>query len=130
MNAASRIHWVRILLGALLLEVVLFVTLVPLSFVHPTLFLVAVPIGCLAFGYLVTRWALRRVTSRRILHGALIGVVATVIYFGLVLSQPDGMASVVAIYGVPLFWGNNVLRIAGCVLGGMRRSSQPSPQPA
>ena len=123
MNAAARIHWLRIVLGALLLEVVLFVTLVPLSFVNTTLFLVVVPIGCLAFGYLVTRWVLRRVTSRRVLHGALIGILATAIYFGLVLAQPGGMASVVAIYGVLLFWSNNALRIAGCVLGGMRLST-------
>lgn len=128
MSAAPRVHWIRVILGALLLEIVLLVTLVPISFVNTTLFLIAVPIGCLVFGYLVTWWILRPVTSRPVLHGALIGVVATAMYLGLVVSQPGGMSSVIAIYGVPFFWILNLLRIAGCVLGGVRRPARPSLQ--
>lgn len=118
MTAASRLHWGRIVLGALLVEVVLLVVLVPISFVNQAAFLVAVPIGCLVLPYLVTRWLLRRV-SGPVLHGTLIGVLSTAIYFGLVFSQPGGLSSVIAIYGVVLFWTINALRIAGCVLGGL-----------
>ena len=53
-----KIHWLRVVLGALLLEFVLFVVLVPISFINATLFLVAVPVGVFAFGYLVTSWLL------------------------------------------------------------------------
>jgi hypothetical protein len=104
------IHWRRIVLGALLLEVVLFTVLVPIGFVSTTVFLVAVPIGCFVFGYLVTRWLLRTLSSGWRLHGTLVGVMATAMYFGLVFMQPDGLSSAIAIYGVPLFWFSQAMR--------------------
>ena len=113
------IHWRRVLLAALLLEIVLFTVLVPISFVSTTAFLVAVPIGCFLFGYLVTRWLLRTLSSGLLLHGVLVGVLATAMYFGLVLMQPDGLSSAIAVYGVPLFWFSQVMRIAGCVAGAL-----------
>jgi hypothetical protein len=65
------IRWMRVILGALLLEVVLVVTLVPLSVLDMTLFLTAVPIGVFVFGGLVSWWILRNVPSAPMLHGAL-----------------------------------------------------------
>ena len=76
-----KIHWLRVVLGALLLEAVLFAVLVPIGFVSATLFLIAVPIGVFVFGYLVTKWLLKKVSTRFVLHGALIGMAATVIGF-------------------------------------------------
>jgi hypothetical protein len=113
------IHWRRVVLGALLLEIILFTVLVPIGFVSTTVFLVAVPIGCLLFGYLVTRWLLRTLSSGLLLHGALLGVLATAMYFGLVLMQPDGLSSAIAVYGVPLFWFSQAMRIVGCVTGAL-----------
>jgi hypothetical protein len=110
----------RIILGALLLEVVLIVTLVPLSLINTTLFLTAVPIGAFGFGYLVCWWILRKVASARILRGALIGVVATAMYLGLVAAQPGGFAAAIVMYGVPLFWFCQAMRLAGCVAGAAR----------
>ena len=113
------IHWRRIVLAALLLEIVLIAVLVPISFVSTRAFLIAVPIGCLLFGYLVTRWLLRTLSSDLLLHGVLVGVVATAMYFGLVLMQPDGLSAAVAVYGAPLFWFSQAMRIAGCVTGAL-----------
>ena len=121
------IRWFHVLGGALLLEVVLMVTLVPLSFVNMTLFLTAVPIGVFVFGYLVSWWILRRVPSAPMLHGALIGSVATAMYMGLVFAQPGGLAAAVGTYGVPLFWLSQVLRIAGCMAGAARHPRRASP---
>ena len=44
------IHWRRVVLGALLLEIVLFTVLVPIGFLSTTVFLAAVPLAasCLA----------------------------------------------------------------------------------
>jgi hypothetical protein len=128
------IRWIRVVLGALLLEGVLVVTLVPLSFVNRTLFLTAVPIGVFVFGYLVSWWILRKVPSARILHGALIGIVATAMYLGLVVPQPGGLAAAVSTYGAPLFWFSQAMRIAGCVAGALRNprpvaASATSPTP-
>ena len=114
------IQWVRILMGALLLEIVLFATLVPLSFVNATLFLTAVPVGVFVFGYLVSRWVLRHVRSAPLLHGVLIGVVATAIYLGLVAAQPGGFTAAIQMYGAPLFWLVQLLRVAGCAAAGAR----------
>jgi hypothetical protein len=113
------IHWVRVVLGALLLEIVLFAVLVPISFVSTTLFLIAVPIGCFVFGYLVTRWLLRTLSSGLLMHGVLVGIVATAMYFGLVFMQPEGLSSAIAVYGAPLFWFSQAMRIAGCVTGAL-----------
>jgi hypothetical protein len=112
-----KINWVRIVLGALLLEVVLFAVLVPLSLVNLTLFLVTVPIGCFVLAALVTSWLLRKTPTDLILHGTLVGIVATVMYFGLVFGSPDGLAGTVALYGTLLFWFSQAMRIAGCVAG-------------
>jgi len=120
------IHWMRVILGALLLEAVLIVTLVPLSFLNKTLFLTAVPIGVFVFGYLVSRWILRKVRFAPLLHGALIGIVATAIYLGLVFAQPGGFAAAVSTYGIPLFWFSQAIRIAGCVAGAaINRTRRP-----
>jgi hypothetical protein len=113
------IHWRRIVLGALLLEVVLFTVLVPIGFVSTTVFLVAVPIGCFVFGYVVTRWVLRTLSSGLLLHGTLVGVVATAMYFGLVFMQSDGLSSAILVYGAPLLWFSQAMRIAGCVTGAL-----------
>ena len=127
--AGGRLHWGRIAGGAVLLEILLLAVLVPigLAFGMPgmpgatdfTVFFVAVPIGCLAGGVAVTRWMLRGVSSRRLVHGLLIGVGATLLYLALVAFQPGGIAAVAAGYGPPLFWASNALRIAGCVLGAL-----------
>jgi hypothetical protein len=115
------IHWIRVALIALVLEVVLFAVLVPISFISMTTFLVAVPIGAFAFAFLVTSWLLKPVTMALLPHGVLVGVVATMMYFGLVAAQPGGVQAAVAVYGVPLFWFSQALRVAGCIAGAAYR---------
>ena len=122
-----RIQWIRVVLTALALELVLFAVLVPISFVNMAAFLVAVPIGVFVFAFLVTSWLLKPVVSAVLLHGVLVGVVATFMYFGLVAAQPGGIAAAVATYGVLLFWFSQALRVAGCIAGSMfRRRRQQS----
>lgn len=115
-----KVRWVRIIVGALLLEIVLFATLVPLSFINTTLFLTAVPVGVFVFGHLVSWLVLRRVQSVPLLHGVLIGVVATAIYLGLVAAQPGGFPATIQMYGTALFWLVQLLRVAGCATAGAR----------
>ena len=129
------IHWGRILAGGLLLELLLFVVLIPIGLVFGmpgvpgatdfTVFFVAVPVGCFVGGYAVAAWILRRVTSRRVLHGALLGVAATLLYLGLCAVQPGGIPAVIAGYGPPLFWASQALRIAGCALGASYGGGRP-----
>lgn len=122
------LHWGRIVGGAILLEVVLVVVLIPIGlwFGMPggnngddfTVFFTSVAIGCFAGGYLVTAWMLRPIVTRRLLHGTLLGVVATLMYIALNAAAPDGLGGVVAGYGVALYVLVNALRISGCVLAG------------
>jgi hypothetical protein len=114
-----KIHWTRITLGALLLEIVLMVTLTPLSLVSRRVFLVAVPIGVFVFGYLVSWRILRTVPTPRI-HGALLGAAATAMYIGLITVAPGGFQAAVSTYGAPLFWFCQAMRVAGCIAGAAR----------
>ena len=117
----KRIHWGRILLGGLLAELALIIAIVPLglrlgeSFLHYT-----APPGSAITCFLGAFWVCRRVTSRFILHGTLVGVVAALIYIGLTRAQPEPFAYVVA----------HALKLAGGACGGFvagrRRSSSPA----
>ena len=128
--AGTKLHWGRILCGAVLLELLLFAVLIPIgvAFGMPgvpgatgfTVFFVAVPIGCFVGGYAVAAWILRPVASRRVLHGMLLGVAATLLYLALCATQPGGIPAVIAGYGAPLFWGAQALRIAGPMLAAAR----------
>ena len=73
----SRIHLIRILLGGLFAEVALILAIVPLglrlgdNFLHYT-----APPGSFLMCFLGALWVSRRIESRFILHGTLVGVVA------------------------------------------------------
>src|SRR5215475_10328986 len=111
-------RWGRIVGLAFALEAALFVTLVPLKkpLALRTWF-VAVTIGCVLFGYLAGRFAARGLTSGAVLHGFLVGVLATMIYLALCLLGPGGLPAAVNLYGAPLYVLLNVLRIVACVTG-------------
>jgi hypothetical protein len=132
----TKLQWGRILGGAFLLELLLFAVLIPigLRFGMPgapgstdfTVFFVAVPVGCLVAGYAISARLFRRTLTHRVLHGALLGVAATLLYLALCALQPGGIPAVIAGYGAPLFLLSQALRIAGCMLGasrGLRRAS-------
>ena len=128
----TRLHWGRIVLAALLLEALLIAVLIPIGEIggspfalneasrlrDPTIFFVSVPIACFVLGYVVTMWVVRKLAARFMLHGALIGVLATVLYLGMAGAQPGGLGAVSAAYGDVLFSLVQGLRIAGCVAGG------------
>ena len=126
-TSPARLQFRPILLGALLLEVVLFIVLVPIGLVSGMpgagngtdyrIFFTAVPLGCLLFGYLFGRWTGRRVASRHALHGLLVGSVAFVIYLAVCSIPPNTISTVIAGYGAPRFWLFNALRLVGCVAG-------------
>ena len=111
------IRWGRVTLGALLLEVLLMITLTPLGLISQTVFLTAVPIGVFVFGYLVSWRVLRPVLQDRLANGTALGLIATLMYFGLIAAAPGGFQAAVGTYGAPLFWFCQALRVAGTVAG-------------
>ena len=122
----GKISWGRIVLTAFLLEVVLFVVLVPIGQVFGnSVFFLVVPIGCFVFGFLAGMWVVRKLLSRFLLHGTLVGIIATLLYLGLCAMAPGSIPAAVAVYGLPLFVLSNGLRIAGCVAGACSRGFSP-----
>ena len=119
--STTRIHWGRILLGGLLAEVALIIAIVPLglrlgdSFLH-----YAAPPGSFVTCFLGALWVGRRIESRFILHGTLVGVVAALIYVGLTRAQPEPLAYVVA----------HALKLAGGACGGFVAQRRRLPSPA
>ena len=127
-----KLQWGRIVAGALLLEVALIIVFVPLLLSFDVAKVVPfVVIGCFVFGFAITWWVVRKVRGRPVLHGTLIGVLATAIYILLGVAQPGGIGPVVALYGPFLFFSGNALRILGCAAGGYAcRSRMPTSEAA
>jgi putative membrane protein (TIGR04086 family) len=108
--SSTSFHWGRILIGGLLAEVALILAIVPLglrfgdNFLHYT-----APPGSFITCFLGALWVCRRIESRFVLHGTLVGVVAALIYVGLTRGQPEPFAYLVA----------HALKLAGGACGGV-----------
>ena len=122
MNGA-KIHWLRILLGGFLAEAAVFVVVIPVMLKfgqHPLLYVA--PVASLLMCFLLAIWVGRRVESLFILHGILVGVVATVIYVGLTLARPEPFAYIVA-HGLKILGG-----AAGGFVAAQRRQTSVAAQ--
>jgi putative membrane protein (TIGR04086 family) len=116
--AKAGIHWSRVLTGGLLAEVTTFAIAVPvfLLFGEPFIDYFVIPdsfVVAFAVGFAVAR----RAGSRFVLHGALVGGVATIVHFAVVMAQPEPFPYLVA----------HVMKILGGAAGGhiaQRRESQ------
>ena len=121
-----RIYWFRVLLGGFLIEVVLAVVLlggfaaagVDIANGVSTASAVIIGVGCFAAAFLIVLWLGRAIKDHLVLHGFLMGLVATLIYLGLVAGSGQ-MSSALAVYGPATFVILNVVRIVGAVFGGV-----------
>jgi putative membrane protein (TIGR04086 family) len=105
----KNIRWGWVLLGGFLAELVIFAIVIPLSIVAGRESLVySAPavsfVATFAFGL----WAAKKAPQRRVLHGILVGAVATLIYVGISLGRPEPIAYLVA----------HVLKVFGGAAGG------------
>ena len=116
--------WGRILVGGLLVEVALILVFIPLlAFADIAALMPYIMVGVFVLGFVISWWMVKRVKGRHVLHGTLIGVFATLLYFVLCMVQPDGISAVITMYGPPLFVLGQVLRIVGCAAGGFAAKS-------
>src|SRR5260370_41563007 len=117
----SRLRWIRFLRGGVLAEVALIRALVRLGWgVGDNFLRCSAHAGSFVMCFLGALWVGRRIESRFILHGTLVGVVAALIYVALTRAQPEPFAYIVA----------HALKLVGGACGGFvaqrRRSSSPA----
>jgi hypothetical protein len=127
----SQVRWLRVGIAALLIEVGLIVTTLPfiLIIAEAVVYQAIVPLACLVVPFVVAWFATRKLPGARVLHGALIGIVATVMYFALVVGA-SSIAEASAAYGLPLFIGVNALRIVSAAAGGYAADRRTIPSVA
>jgi hypothetical protein len=117
-NTSKRIHYVRILVAGFLAEALVFAAVIPVLIVagqRPLLY-VAPAASLLAF-FLIAFWICRPLESGFILHGALAGVVGSLIYVAITRAQPEPFAYLVA-HGLKIVGG-----AAGGFIAGRRRAA-------
>jgi putative membrane protein (TIGR04086 family) len=105
MGTPAGIHWLRVLLAGFLAEVLVIALVIPpallvgkntLTYTAPLASLLA----CFAFAI----WVGRRLDSRFVLHGVLVGGVAILIYVALTRGGPEPPAYIFA-HGLKLLGG-------------------------
>jgi hypothetical protein len=114
------IQWGRVLLAAFLMELVLFAIAVPLNLSgRGRVNLYVIPPAALIATFAITVWLGGRIKSKFMLHGALIGIVGTLMYVALTRGQPEPWQYLVG----------NALKVVGGATGGVvlaRRQSAAS----
>lgn len=132
-----KIYWLRVLLGGFLIEVVLAAVLlggfaaagVDLAKGISTASALIIGVGCFVATFLMVLWLGRGIESHAALNGFLMGLVATLLYLGLVAGSGQ-MSTALAEYGPATFVIVNALRIVGAVCGGIacerRRVARPA----
>jgi putative membrane protein (TIGR04086 family) len=118
MNTPAGVHWLRVLLAGFLAEVLVIAAVIPLALLlgQNTLAYTA-PIASLLACFVFSIWVGRRLTSRFVLHGILVGVVATLIYVALTRGRPEPPAYLVA----------HGLKLLGGALGGLVAARRQNP---
>jgi hypothetical protein len=114
-SAVSKLRWGRIVIGAILMEVALIAVAVPLNLLGALdLLLYIVAPACLIAAFVFGLWTARGATSNFILHGALVGVLASLIYIALTWNQT-----------LPLVYHlSHLLKIIGGAAGGALAARQ------
>jgi hypothetical protein len=101
----NNIRWGWVLLGGFVAELAVFAIVIPLSLLagRESLFYSA-PLASFLATFAFGLWVARKAAKFRVLHGILVGVVATLLYVGISLGRPEPIAYVVA-HGLKVLGG-------------------------
>jgi hypothetical protein len=118
----NTIRWRRVLAGGLFIELTMLAIVLPLNAVSPQAVYYLVPVLALLTAVLYGYWAAKPVDDGFVLHGALVAIVASMLY--VILTTAAGAP-------VPLLYHlSHGLRLLGGVVGGRlarRRTRSLSP---
>ena len=113
---STRIHWVRACIGGFLAELTVFVIVFPArSLFGQRAFLASILVASAVMPFVFAMWVCRRVESRLALHGALVGIVAAMLYLALAWGQPQPLLYKIA-HGLKVVGG-----MAGGVVASRRK---------
>lgn len=116
MAKSAQIHWGRVLVAGFLAELIVFAIVFPVRYLFgQRAFLASILIASALLPFIFAVWVGRHIDSRFVLHGALVGVVAALIYMGLAWGQPQPLLYKIA-HGLKLVGG-----AAGGVVASRRR---------
>ena len=87
---STPLRWRRVLVGGFLAELLVFAIVFPVLFLFgQTAFLASIPIASALMPFILAVTVGRRIESRFLLDGALVGVVSALFYMGLAWGQPQ-----------------------------------------
>ena len=113
---STPLRWRRVLVGGFLAELLVFAIVFPVLFLFgQAAFLASVPIASALMPFILAVWVGRRIESRFVLHGALVGVVSALIYMALAWGQPQPLLYKIA-HGLKVVGG-----MAGGVVASRRK---------
>jgi len=121
MRSSTRMLWWRVVLGGFLAEVLVFAAVIP---VFRTLgqeaVLYVAPVASFVACFFLAWWASRKADGRFVVHGVLVGLVATLLYVALTKAGPEPVAYLIA-HGLKIVGGG-----LGGFVAGRRRSLEVS----
>jgi hypothetical protein len=124
-------NWTRAILGGLLAEVFVLVLIAPIALAvgldtlsDPANIPASIGYGVVVASFVaplvLVQWVVRRVTSRFVLHGALVGFTAFVVYMIPMTLSGESQP--------PIYWVAHAMKLLGGVAGGLwaaRRQHAP-----
>jgi hypothetical protein len=119
----STVRWGRVLIGGFLAELLVFAIVFPVLYAFgQQAFLASILIASFAMPFIFAMWVGRRISSRFVLHGALVGFVAALIYMVLAWGQPQPLLYKIA-HGFKVLGG-----AAGGIVAARRKSAKFAPE--
>jgi len=121
----AQLRWGRVLTAGFLAELLVFAIVFPVRYLFgQQAFLASILIASTAMPFIFALWVGRRLESRFVLHGALVGLVAALIYMGLAWGQQQPLLYKIA-HGLKVVGG-----AAGGIVASRRRQSLTLPERA
>ena len=115
---STQLRWGRVLIGGFLAELIVFAIVFPVQYAFgQQAFLASILIASAAMPFVFALWVCKPIESRFVLHGALVGLVAALIYVGISWGQPEPLLYKVA-HGLKVVGG-----VAGGVVASRRKEA-------